>query len=71
MPEVVLSRQISIDKDQLPSLSDSRNYSDDDSDFDEPRHHNELHLYQPQGHPKQALIEGEIWPPVFKPRNVR
>ncbi|CAD6193848.1 unnamed protein product [Caenorhabditis auriculariae] len=28
-------------------------------------------IYQPQGHPKQAVIDGEIWPPIFKPKNVR
>ncbi|CAI4223219.1 unnamed protein product [Auanema sp. JU1783] len=28
-------------------------------------------IYQPEGHPKQAVIDGEIWPPIFKPRNVR
>lgn len=66
MPEVVVSRQINLDKNQLPSLN---NCSDNDSDFDEPQ--NDLHIYQLQGHPKQALIDNEIWPPVFKPENVR
>uniref|UniRef100_A0A1I7XMN3 Sulfotransfer_1 domain-containing protein n=1 Tax=Heterorhabditis bacteriophora TaxID=37862 RepID=A0A1I7XMN3_HETBA len=28
-------------------------------------------IYQPEGHPKQAVIDGEIWPPIFKARNVR
>ncbi|PAV71850.1 hypothetical protein WR25_12474 [Diploscapter pachys] len=28
-------------------------------------------VYQPHGHPKQAVIDGEIWPPIFKPKNVR
>uniref|UniRef100_A0A8R1DXQ0 Sulfotransfer_1 domain-containing protein n=2 Tax=Caenorhabditis japonica TaxID=281687 RepID=A0A8R1DXQ0_CAEJA len=28
-------------------------------------------VYQPNGHPKQVVIDGEIWPPIFKPKNVR
>ncbi|KAL3123274.1 hypothetical protein niasHT_006817 [Heterodera trifolii] len=28
-------------------------------------------LFQNLGHPKQALIDGEVWPPVFLPENVR
>lgn len=28
-------------------------------------------LFQPLGHPKQALIDQEIWPPIFKPEFVR
>jgi hypothetical protein len=28
-------------------------------------------VYQPIGHPKQALIDNEIWPPIFKPEFVR
>lgn len=32
---------------------------------------NEVLLYQPEGWPKQALIDGEIWPPVFTAESVR
>ena len=28
-------------------------------------------LFQPEGHPKQAEIDGEIWPPTFEAENVR
>ncbi|KAF7634817.1 Sulfotransfer_1 domain-containing protein [Meloidogyne graminicola] len=28
-------------------------------------------IYQPKGHPKQAIIDGEIWPPVFEIEAVR
>ncbi|CAK5064061.1 unnamed protein product [Meloidogyne enterolobii] len=28
-------------------------------------------IYQPEGHPKQAIIDGEIWPPVFEVEAVR
>uniref|UniRef100_A0A183BXL0 Sulfotransfer_1 domain-containing protein n=1 Tax=Globodera pallida TaxID=36090 RepID=A0A183BXL0_GLOPA len=28
-------------------------------------------LFQALRHPKQALIDGEVWPPVFEPENVR
>ncbi|KAL3099745.1 hypothetical protein niasHT_027695 [Heterodera trifolii] len=28
-------------------------------------------LFQNLGHPKQAMIDGEVWPPVFLPENVR
>ncbi|VDL67136.1 unnamed protein product [Nippostrongylus brasiliensis] len=27
--------------------------------------------YQPEGHPRQAIIDGEIWPPIFKPEHLR
>ncbi|KAI1719599.1 sulfotransferase domain-containing protein [Ditylenchus destructor] len=28
-------------------------------------------VFQPTGHPKQAKIDGEVWPPIFKPEFVR
>ncbi|VDM68045.1 unnamed protein product [Strongylus vulgaris] len=28
-------------------------------------------IYQPEGHPRQAVIDGDIWPPIFKPQHVR
>ena len=28
-------------------------------------------VFQPAGHPKQALIDGELWPPIFQPEAVR
>ncbi|VDN17530.1 unnamed protein product [Gongylonema pulchrum] len=28
-------------------------------------------IFQREGHPKQAYIDGEIWPPIFKPEFVR
>lgn len=28
-------------------------------------------VYQPPGHPKQAMFDNEIWPPIFKPEFVR
>ncbi|CAD5225614.1 unnamed protein product [Bursaphelenchus okinawaensis] len=31
----------------------------------------EEHVYQPLGQPKQCVIDGEIWPPIFKAANVR
>jgi len=31
----------------------------------------EAFVYQPEGHPKQSFIDGEIWPPIFKAEFVR
>uniref|UniRef100_A0A914DCG8 Sulfotransferase domain-containing protein n=1 Tax=Acrobeloides nanus TaxID=290746 RepID=A0A914DCG8_9BILA len=31
----------------------------------------EANVFQPEGHPKQSIIDGEIWPPIFKPEFVR
>uniref|UniRef100_A0AC34GUW7 Sulfotransferase domain-containing protein n=1 Tax=Panagrolaimus sp. ES5 TaxID=591445 RepID=A0AC34GUW7_9BILA len=28
-------------------------------------------VFQPEGHPKQAVIDGEVWPPIFKTEYVR
>jgi len=28
-------------------------------------------IFQPPGHPKQALIDGELWPPIFQAEAVR
>jgi hypothetical protein len=28
-------------------------------------------IYQPSGQPKQAIIDGEVWPPIFQAENVR
>lgn len=28
-------------------------------------------VYQPEGHPKQSRIDGEIWPPIFRTEFVR
>ncbi|KJH45997.1 sulfotransferase domain protein [Dictyocaulus viviparus] len=28
-------------------------------------------IYEPKGHPRQAIFDGEIWPPIFKPEYVR
>jgi hypothetical protein len=28
-------------------------------------------VFQPPGHPKQALIDGELWPPIFQAEAVR
>ncbi|VDM58306.1 unnamed protein product [Angiostrongylus costaricensis] len=28
-------------------------------------------IYQPEGHPRQSTIDGEIWPPIFQPEHVR
>uniref|UniRef100_A0AC35FA51 Sulfotransferase domain-containing protein n=1 Tax=Panagrolaimus sp. PS1159 TaxID=55785 RepID=A0AC35FA51_9BILA len=28
-------------------------------------------VFQPEGHPKQAIIDGEVWPPIFKTEYVR
>jgi hypothetical protein len=28
-------------------------------------------IYQPDGQPKQAIIDGEIWPPIFEAEKVR
>ncbi|KAJ1357916.1 hypothetical protein KIN20_016190 [Parelaphostrongylus tenuis] len=28
-------------------------------------------IYQPMGHPRQSIIDGEIWPPIFKPEHLR
>jgi hypothetical protein len=28
-------------------------------------------VYQPTGHPKKALIDGEIWPPIFTHESVK
>ncbi len=28
-------------------------------------------IFQPAGHPKQAMFDEEIWPPIFKPEFVR
>ncbi|CAJ0582353.1 unnamed protein product, partial [Mesorhabditis spiculigera] len=32
---------------------------------------NDARIYQPEGHPRQCVIDGEIWPPIFNPENVR
>lgn len=31
----------------------------------------EAQVFQPEGHPKQSKIDGEIWPPIFKTEFVR
>lgn len=31
----------------------------------------EATVFQPEGHPKQAVIDGEVWPPIFKTEFVR
>lgn len=69
MPEFVLPCHINVNKNQLPSLINLKDnfngYSDSNNQL------NDSFVFQPHGHPKQALIDNEIWPPIFTAKNVR
>lgn len=65
MPQVPkLRRRPTVDDTDLPSVSSEAAPCT-------PVELSEAAVFQPEGHPKQAVIDGEIWPPIFKAEFVR
>lgn len=65
-----LLRSLTIEDDELPSLKDIKTPPCTPC-TSPPVLLTDTFVFQPTGHPKQAIIDGEIWPPIFKSEFVR